>query len=86
MWTNPGEIAGNGIDDDNDGYIDDIHGWNLVNNNADLSDNTGHGTEVAGALAARTNNASGVAGVCWNCRLMIVKVAQAGGVANYSLR
>ena len=84
LWQNPGEIPGNGIDDDNNGYVDDIHGWNLVNNNADLSDNTGHGTEVAGVAAAATNNNVGIAGVCWQCRLMIVKVVQPGGVANYS--
>jgi len=84
LWTNPGEIAGNGVDDDNDGYVDDVHGWNLVDDDADLSDNTGHGTEVAGVIAAATNNGAGVAGVCWTCRLMVVKVTQPGGVANYS--
>lgn len=84
LWQNPGEIPGNGIDDDNNGYVDDVHGWNLVNNNADLSDNTGHGTEVAGVAAAATNNSVGIAGVCWQCRLMVVKVVQPGGVANYS--
>jgi len=84
LWRNPGEIAGNGIDDDNNGYVDDIHGWNFVNNNADLSDNTGHGTEVAGVIAAATDNGTGIAGVCWQCRLMVLKVVQPGGVANYS--
>jgi len=84
LWQNPGEIAGNGIDDDNNGYVDDIHGWNFVNNNADLSDDTGHGTAVAGIIAASTNNGIGIAGMCWQCRLMIVKVVQPGGVANYS--
>jgi subtilisin family serine protease len=84
LWANPGEIAGNSVDDDNNGYADDIHGWNLVDDDADLSDNTGHGTQVAGVIAAATNNSQGVAGVCWNCRLMVVKVTQAGGVANYS--
>jgi subtilisin family serine protease len=84
LWTNPGEIAGNGIDDDSDGYVDDIRGWNIIGNNADLSDNTGHGTQVAGVIAAATNNSAGIAGVCWNCRLMIVKVMQPSGVANYS--
>jgi subtilisin family serine protease len=84
LWTNPGEIAGNGVDDDNNGYIDDIHGWNFVDNNASLSDNTGHGTQVAGVIATSTNNSQGIAGMCWNCRLMIIKVVQPGGVANYS--
>ena len=84
LWTNPGEIAGNGLDDDNNGYVDDIHGWNMVDNNADLSDNTGHGTEVAGVIGAVSNNGLGIAGVCWNCRLMTLKVTQSGGIANYS--
>lgn len=84
LWTNPGEIAGNSVDDDNNGYVDDIYGWNLVDNNADLSDNTGHGTQVAGVIAAATDNGEGVAGVCWNCQVMIVKVTQPGGIANYS--
>ncbi|PKO15852.1 MAG: hypothetical protein CVU39_10035 [Chloroflexi bacterium HGW-Chloroflexi-10] len=83
-WTNPGEIISNGLDDDNNGYIDDIQGWNFVDNDADLSDNTGHGTQVAGVIAASTNNGVGVAGVCWDCKLMIIKVVQSGGVANYS--
>ena len=84
LWVNPGELAGNGADDDNNGYIDDINGWNIYQNTADLTDSTGHGVEVAGVIAAATNNAAGMAGVCWNCRLMIVKVTQPGGVANYS--
>jgi len=84
LWTNPGEIAGNGIDDDNNGHLDDMHGWNIVDDDANLSDNTGHGTQVAGVIGAETDNGEGVAGVCWNCRLMVVKVTQSGGVANYS--
>jgi subtilisin family serine protease len=84
LWTNPGEIAGNGVDDDSNGYMDDVRGWNIFGNNADLSDTTGHGTQVAGVIAAATNNSTGIAGVCWNCRLMIVKVMQPGGIANYS--
>jgi subtilisin family serine protease len=84
FWVNPGEIAGNSLDDDNNGYVDDINGWNLPGNTANVSDSTGHGTQVAGIIGAATNNSVGVAGVCWNCRLMIVKVTQAGGIANYS--
>ena len=84
IWTNPGEVAGNNLDDDSNGYIDDLHGWNFVNNNSDLSDNTGHGTAVGGIIAATTNNNAGIAGLCWHCRLMVVKVVQMGGIANYS--
>ncbi|MCC7360215.1 MAG: S8 family serine peptidase [Anaerolineales bacterium] len=84
LWTNPGETPGNSLDDDNNGYVDDLHGANIYGQNADLTDTTGHGTQVAGIMAAQTNNALGVAGVCWQCRLMIVKVVQPGGIANYS--
>jgi subtilisin family serine protease len=84
LWTNPGEIAGNSVDDDNNGCVDDVHGWNIVDDDGNLSDNTGHGTQVAGVIAAATDNGQGVAGVCWNCRLMVVKVTQSGGIANYS--
>ncbi len=84
IWINPGEIAGNGIDDDNNGHVDDIHGWDFVNSDNDPSDDHGHGTQVAGIAAAATNNSLGIAGVCWNCTIMPVKVMQASGVANYS--
>lgn len=84
LWVNPGEVADNGVDDDNNGYVDDINGWNIYQNNADLTDSTGHGTEVAGVIAAATNNGAGMAGMCWNCRLMVIKVTQPGGIANYS--
>jgi len=84
MWVNPGEIAGNGLDDDNNGYVDDVNGWDFVNGDQDPTDDNGHGTQVAGIAAAATNNATGIAGVCWACRIMPVKVMQSSGVANYS--
>jgi len=84
MWVNPGEIAGNGLDDDNNGYIDDVTGWDFVNADNDPADDHGHGTQVAGVAAAGTDNGQGIAGVCWHCKLMPVKVMQASGVANYS--
>ena len=52
IWTNSGEIAGNGIDDDGNGYIDDLHGWDFVNNDGDPNDDNNHGTHVAGTIAA----------------------------------
>lgn len=64
LWVNPGEIPGNGIDDDGNGYIDDIHGWNFVSGNGNITlDGVGHGTHVAGTVAARNNNGIGVGGV-----------------------
>jgi hypothetical protein len=84
LWVNPGEIAGNSQDDDGNGFIDDIRGWNFVNANNDVSDENGHGTLVSGISAARTNNGIGIAGVCWTCRIMPVKVMQPSGFANYS--
>ncbi|MGZ2372011.1 GEVED domain-containing protein [Ancylomarina sp. YFZ004] len=62
MWVNPGEIAGNGVDDDNNGYVDDIYGYNFVDNTGTISVGD-HGTHVAGTVAAETNNGIGVAGV-----------------------
>lgn len=84
FWINPGEIAGNGIDDDNNGFIDDRNGWDFVNSDNDPMDDHGHGTQVAGVIAAQTNNSIGIAGVCWGCQLMAVKVMNSGGIANYS--
>ena len=84
LWINPGEIPANGIDDDYNGKTDDINGWNIIGSNADLGDNTGHGSQVAGVIAATANNGQGIAGLCWQCRLMVVKVMQPGGLANYS--
>jgi subtilisin family serine protease len=83
-WTNPGEIPNNGFDDDNNGYVDDVYGWNFVGGNNNISDDNGHGTLVAGVAGAATNNGMGIAGMCWYCRLMIVKVMNSGGTANYS--
>jgi subtilisin family serine protease len=73
MWTNPGEIAGNGVDDDRNGFIDDVHGWDFGDNDSNPTDPRGHGTHVAGTIAARGNNGVGVSGVCWNARIMAVK-------------
>jgi len=73
LWRNPGEIAGNGLDDDNNGYIDDVHGINAMNDSGDLTDTFGHGTHVAGILGAVGNNGIGVVGTAWNARIMTCK-------------
>ncbi|MEZ5058591.1 MAG: S8 family serine peptidase [Saprospiraceae bacterium] len=74
LWTNPGEIAGNGIDDDNNGFIDDVNGWDFVNTDADPTDDQGHGSNVTGIAAATGNNGIGYAGVDWNCKVMVLKI------------
>lgn len=86
LWINPGEKAGNGIDDDHNFKIDDVNGWNFVSGNNNPLDDNGHGTLVAGIAAALTNTLppQGIAGMCWSCPLMPVKVANAAGAANYS--
>jgi subtilisin family serine protease len=63
IYTNPREIPDNGIDDDGDGYVDDVHGYNVGENSTDTSDIFGHGTQIAGVIAASTNNSIGIAGV-----------------------
>jgi hypothetical protein len=85
IWRNTGEIAGNGIDDDRNGYIDDIRGWDFVasdNNPMDMSFN-GHGTHIAGAIAAERNN-FGITGVAPNAKIMPVRVFPAFGGGSWN--
>jgi subtilisin family serine protease len=63
VYTNTQEIPGNGRDDDNNGYADDVHGYNVADSNGDVSDVVGHGTQMAGIIAARTNNRAGISGL-----------------------
>ena len=87
IWVNPGEIAGDGIDNDNNGYIDDIYGWDFtdapefsdtaigdyLDQDNDVEDENFHGTHVAGIIGAVGNNGIGVTGVAWNVKLMPVR-------------
>lgn len=79
LWKNPGEIPGNGIDDDQNGYIDDIHGINAIEPNKTPDDDNGHGTHVAGIAGAVGNNSKGVAGVAWSVKLMALKCLNQNG-------
>ncbi|MBI5168383.1 MAG: S8 family serine peptidase [Candidatus Eisenbacteria bacterium] len=79
IWTNPGEIPGNQIDDDGNGYVDDVHGYDFVNGDGDPMDDYKHGTHVAGTIGAVGHNGIGVTGVCWRCRLVAIKFVNATG-------
>jgi subtilisin family serine protease len=90
VWVNRGEISGNGLDDDQNGFIDDINGWNFVDNNNNprpqftvgYTDDVLHGTIVAGIIGAEGNNSLGVAGIAWKVQLMPLKVLDDKGVGS----
>ncbi|MDD5064204.1 MAG: S8 family serine peptidase [Phycisphaerae bacterium] len=87
MWHNPGEIPGNGIDDDGSGFIDDYYGCDTGSNDANPMDDSadpGHGTHVSGIIGAVGNNGIGVTGVCWNVKIMAVKIAADDGTLYYN--
>lgn len=70
IWQNPNEVAADGIDNDNNGYIDDIYGINPADGNSDPMDDDGHGSQVASIIAAVTDNAEGIAGVSWQTKIL----------------
>jgi len=74
IWSNAGEIPGNHIDDDGNGYVDDRTGWDFFSDTADPMDQNGHGTACAGIIAAQGNNGIGIAGVLWNTRIVPLTV------------
>src|ERR1044072_2784404 len=99
IWTNPGEIAGNGVDDDGNGLVDDIHGWDFAHNDATVFDYTeptyppsqnyagdfeDHGTHVAGTIGATGNNSIGVVGVNWQVNLLPLKFLTEDGFGSTS--
>lgn len=78
IWINYADVLNNNIDDDGNGYIDDHYGWNFLANNADISDSNyyqgKHGSSVAGIIGAKGNDVTGVSGIMWNVKLMIVDI------------
>ena len=87
--TNPGEIAGNGKDDDGNGYVDDMYGWDFDGNNNTVFDGTSddHGTHVAGTIGAAGGNKKGVAGVCWSVKMMNAKfLGKRGGTTANAIK
>ena len=79
VWTNPGEVPGNGLDDDGNGFVDDVHGADTVGYDGDPSDGLGHGTAVASVIAARGDNGFGLSGMAWDASVMPVKVLSDNG-------
>ncbi|MCA9779987.1 MAG: S8 family serine peptidase [Candidatus Eremiobacteraeota bacterium] len=79
VWTNPGEIPGDGIDNDNNGVIDDVHGYNAFADNGDPMDGHSHGTHCSGTIAGVGNNGQGVTGVMQDANLMAVKIFSDSG-------
>jgi subtilisin family serine protease/subtilisin-like proprotein convertase family protein len=82
IWVNPREIPGNGVDDDGNGFVDDIYGYDFANGDGDPWDDHGHGSHVAGIIGAVGNNGEGIAGVAWQVQLMPLKFLGAGGVGS----
>jgi hypothetical protein len=83
IWTNPGEVAANGIDDDNNGYVDDVHGYDFVNGDGDPMDDLGHGTHVAGIAAATAGNGELGEGVSPNSKILAIKVLSSSDISTY---
>ena len=78
LWVNPGEVPGNGLDDDGNGVIDDVHGYNAVRQTGNPQDDYGHGTHCAGTIGAVGDNGQGVVGVNWRAQLMAVQMMENG--------
>ena len=87
MWVNTGEIAGNGLDDDQNGYVDDVYGMDELDNDGNPSDGTGHGTHCAGLIGAVGNNGKGVTGAAWSgVQIMGLRFIQEFGSVSDNVR
>ena len=88
MWVNTGEVAGNGIDDDGNGFVDDVYGYDFYSDDGDPMDEGGHGTHVAGTICAEANNGIGIVGVVQQCKIMALRFlgpqggSTSGGIAS----
>ena len=82
LWTNPGEIAGDGLDNDGNGEIDDVHGYDFVGNVGNPSDSGLHGSHISGIIAAVANNHAGIVGTAFNAHIMALKISSDGSVIN----
>jgi len=79
IWINQDEVPGNGVDDDGNGYVDDLRGWDWINNDPNPMDDAGHGTHVAGIAAARGNNGIGITGISPRAKIMSLKILSHAG-------
>lgn len=82
LWKNPREIENNGVDDDNNGYVDDVYGLNGIDPNSPPQDGNGHGTHVAGLIGAVGNNSTDVTGACWSVKIMTLRFLDDSGTGD----
>lgn len=84
IWTNPGEIPGNGVDDDGNGFVDDMAGWNFGDDSNVIQDAVGHGTHVAGTIAAIGNNGAGIIGVAPRAKIIVAQAGDDPTIENFA--